>query len=153
MVPLGDETGPPVVLTNTTDGGGKSVLFTTPIGVRYLEFGIRDFRRLIAAALDFVAESLPPVRVRHASDVLALTAYRQGERTLIHLVNSIRDETRLPINETIISRDVVVEVDLDSAVQRVTALGDETEVSWVADDATLRIIVVEVMYHLLLVIE
>ena len=151
--PLGDETGPPVVLTNTTDGGGKSVLFTTPIGVRYLEFGIRDFRRLIAAALDFVAESPPPVRVRNASDVLALTAYRQGERTLIHLVNSIRDETRLPINETIPSANVTVEVDVKSPVNTVAALCDACELTWQSAGATMSVKLESVKCHVLLVIE
>ena len=151
--PLGDETGPPVVLTNTTDGGGKSVLFTTPIGVRYLEFGIRDFRRLIAAALDFVAESPPPVRVRNASDVLALTAYRQGERTLIHLVNSIRDETRLPINETIPSAEVAVEVDVKSPVTTVAALGDACELTWRQSGSIVSIQLSEVSFHVLLVLQ
>ena len=151
--PLGDETGPPSVLTNQLPAGGRSVYFATPIGARYLEFGIRDFRRLLADAVAWTAQSEAPIRVRGAGDTLALTAFKQGERTLIHLVNSVRDETRLPINETIVSRTFVVEVELDSPVGRVTALGDETDISWEAQGNTLRIGVAEVRYHVLLVIE
>ena len=111
--PLSDDLGPPVVLTHEADEG-RRVLFTTPVGVRYLEFGVPDFRRLIADAVLWTAREKPPVRVSNASDVLAVTAFRQGERTLIHLVNSIRDEIRLPINETIPSVDVAIEVDIKS---------------------------------------
>ena len=57
--PLSDELGPPVVLTHEVEGG-RRVLFTTPIGVRYLEFGIRDFRRLIADAAAWTAGSGRP---------------------------------------------------------------------------------------------
>ena len=92
-------------------------------------------------------------RVSNASDVLAVTAFQQGERTLIHLVNSVRDETRLPINETIPSFDVEVEVDLESPARVVRALGDETDISWNADGATLSVVVAEVSYHVVLVIE
>ena len=151
--PLVDKIGPPVVLTNTSGGNGKSVLFTTPIGVRYLEFGIPDFRKLIAFAVNWTAATPSPVRVRNASDVLAVTAFKQGERTLIHLVNSIRDETRLPINETIPSTDIEIEIDLDISVKSVVARGDETDVSWVSDGATLRVKVAKISYHVLLVIE
>ena len=150
--PLSDEVGPPVVLTHESDGG-RRVLFTTPVGVRYLEFGIRDFRRLIADAVAWTAGKKPPVRVKNASDVLAVTAFKQGERTLIHLVNSIRDEIRLPINETIPSHNVVVEVDLDLPAKSVTLLGDETELTWETAGETLSIRVAEVQYHVLLVIE
>lgn len=150
--PLSDEVGPPVVLTNEADEGRRA-LFTTPIGVRYLEFGVRDFRRLIADAVAWTAGEAPPARVRNASDVLAVTAFKQGDRRLIHLVNSIRDEIRLPINETIPSYDVEVEVDLEAAAASVSAFGDETEVAWEADGATLRIKVAEIRYHVLLVIE
>ena len=151
--PLSDEVGPPVILTNQSSGGGRRVYFATPIGVRYLEFGVRDFRRLIADAVSWTAQSKPPVRVQNASDVLAVTAFKQDNRTLIHLVNSVRDEIRLPINETIPSYDVVVEVDLESPATRVTALGDETEVSWEADGNKLKIHVDAVEYHVLLVID
>lgn len=150
--PLSDDLGPPVVLTHEADGG-RRVLFTTPIGVRYLEFGIPDFRNLIADALLWTAREKPPLRVENASDVLAVTAFKQGNRTLIHLVNSVRDEIRLPINETIPSVDVAVEVALDSPATAVSAFGDETEVSWEADGALLRVKVAEVRYHVLLVIE
>ena len=151
--PLGDETGPLVVLTNESSAGGRSVFFAIPIGVRYREFGIRDFRQLIADAVQWTAPDQPPLRVQNAGDALALTAFRQGGRTLIYLVNSVRDETRLPINYTIPSFGVAVEVDLDSPAQSVCALGDETEVSWKADGNKLKISVDVVEYHVLLVID
>ena len=118
--PLSDDTGPPTALTNEPAGGGRAVLFTTPIGVRYKEFGIRDFRSLIAAAVDWTSQARPPIRVLKAGDTLAVTAFKQNERLLIHLVNSIRDETRLPINETISSYNVEVEVDLEIAARTVS---------------------------------
>ncbi len=151
--PLSDEAGPPVVLTNQSGGGGRSAYFAIPIGARYLEFGIRDFRRLLAKSLRWAAQSPPPVRVKNASDALALTAFKQGDRTLIHLVNSLRGETRLPINETIASRAVVVEVDMDSAAKTVTALGDATDLAWQQSDDTVIIQLAEISYHVLLVIE
>lgn len=151
--PLGDEIGPPAVLTNESVKSGRSLLFTTPIGVRYLEYGIPDFRNLIAAAVNWTADAPPPVRVHNASDVLALTAFRQGERTMIHLVNSIRDETRLPINETIPSYNVEVEVDLQSAARSVVARGDRTDIKWKQEGGTLSIQLSEVAYHVLLVID
>ena len=150
--PLGDDRGPPAVLTHQR-GAGRSVYFATPIGVRYLEFGIRDFRNLIADAVLWTAQSAAPIRVRGARDALALTAFRQGARMLIHLVNSVRDETRLPINETIPSFDVTVEADLERPATAVSAFGDETEVSWEADGATVRVNVSEVSFHVLLVLE
>ncbi len=150
--PLGDETGPPVVLTHQP-GAGRCIYFATPIGARYLEFGIRDFRNLIADAVSWTAQSAAPVRVKGAGDTLALTAFRQGQRMLIHLVNSVRDETRLPINETIVSSAVEVEVDVDSPAQKVRALGDETDISWEMAGKVLRIDLQEVRYHVLLVIE
>ena len=151
--PLGDEIGPPAVLTNESGKGGRSVLFTTPIGVRYLEYGIPDFRNLIATAVNWTADAPPPVRVHNANDVLALTAFKQGERTLIHLVNSIRDETRLPINETIPSYNVEVEVDLQSAARSVIARGDRTDIKWKQEGGALSIQLSEVAYHVLLVID
>jgi type 1 glutamine amidotransferase len=150
--PLSDEVGPPVVLTHEMEVG-RSVLFATPIGVRYLEFGLRDYRRLVADAVAWTAGTQPPVRVKNAGDSLALTAFKQGERTLIHLVNSVRDETRLPINETIPSFDVLVEVDITSPARAVRALSDDTDMSWTSDGATVRIKVASVRYHVLLVIE
>ena len=150
--PLGDDTGPPAVLTHQA-GAGRSVYFATPIGARYLEFGIRDFRRLIADAIQWTAQSEAPVRVSGAGDTLALTAFRQGQRTLIHLVNSVRDETRLPINETIPSFDVAVEMDVKAPVSSVNAFGDETDLSWEMAGDALRITVAAVRYHVLLVIE
>ena len=151
--PLGDDIGPPAVLTNGSGKGGRSALFTTPIGVRYLEFGIPDFRELIRAAVDWTAVTPPPVRLRKASDVLALTAFKQGERTLIHLVNSIRDETRLPINQTIASHNVEVEIDLERAARSVVARGDPSEMTWEQKGLTLSIQLSVVTHHVLLVID
>lgn len=150
--PLSDDLGPPVILTHEADGG-RRVLFSTPVGVRYLEFGVPDFRRLIADAILWTAREQPPVRVSNASDVLAVTAFRQGERTLIHLVNSIRDEIRLPIYETIPSVDVAVDLELDSPATKVSAFGDDTEVSWRQIGDRLSIRLSQVAYHVLLVIE
>lgn len=151
--PLSDEIGPPAVLTRAGAQGGRTVLFAIPIGARYKEFGIRDFRNLIGASVRWTAGSPPPVRVINAGDTLAVTAFKQGHRRLIHLVNSVRDETRLPINDAIPSANVVVEVDMDSTPRTVIALGDEADVSWDLHGNTLRIRVAEVRYHVLLVIE
>ena len=151
--PLSDEVGPPTVLAHAPSAGGRAVAFMIPVGARYLEFGIRDFRGLVAAALAWTASSPPPVRVFNAGDALALTAFRQGKRLLLHLVNSVRDETSLPINETISSFNVALEVDLDSPPQSVVALADETGLSWQYDDGLLRAHLDEVAYHVLLVIE
>ncbi|MCY4061080.1 MAG: hypothetical protein OXG53_01795, partial [Chloroflexi bacterium] len=68
-------------------------------------------------------------------------------------VNSVRDEIRLPINETIPSFDVTVEVDLNAPVSAVSAHGDETELTWTSTDNTLSIALSRVSYHVLLVIE
>ena len=151
--PLSDESGPPAALTNELSGGGRSVFFAIPIGVRYLEFGLRDFRNLIVDAVAWAAKSKPPARIHNGSDALAVTAFTQGNRRLIHLVNSIRDEKRLPIHETVTSRDLRLEVDLDTAPQRIRVYGDKADVSWEFQDATLTARISEVRHHILLVIE
>ena len=151
--PLSDVAGPPVVLTNELSGGGRSALFTIPVGLRYLEFGIGDFRNLIAETVAWAAGHKAPVRVHNGGDALAVTAFTQENRTLIHLVNSVRDETRLPINETAVSRNLRLEVDLDMLPQTVRAYGDDAEVSWEASHRTLAIQISEVRYSVLLVIE
>lgn len=151
--PLSDEVGPPAALTNELPGGGRSVFFAIPIGVRYLEFGLRDFRNLIADAVVWTARGLPPARVHNGGDALAVTAFTQQNRRLIHLVNSVRDERRLPIHETAASRNLRLEVDLDVSPQKVWVYGDEAEVSWEFQDATLTARISEVSCHILLVIE
>ena len=151
--PLSDELGPPVVLTNEGPGGGLSVLFTMPIGVRYLEFGLRDFRNLMADAVAWAAKDKAPLRVQNGSDALAVTAFTQENRTLIHLVNSIRDETRLPINDTVASRNLRLELDIESPPQSVNAYGDDADVSWQVHHGALTMRVSEVKYHVLLVVE
>ena len=150
--PLSDDIGPPVVLSHAGENG-RAVYFAMPIGARYLEFGVRDFRRLIGAAVAWTARQPAPLRLRHAGEALALTAFRQGSRTLIHLVNSLRDETRLPINATIPSYGVTVEVDVESPVESVTALGDETGICWHVDGALLTVELERVAYHVLLAVE
>ena len=151
--PLGDELGPPVVLTNQAKGKGRTVYFAIPLGARYLEFGIRDFRNLIADAVAWVAQQPPPIRVSGAGDTLALTAFQQGERTLIHLVNSVRDETRLPINETIPSRNIQIEIDREAPARSVCALGDSAEMTWEQEGRLLSIDLSAVDFHVLLAIE
>lgn len=151
--PLSDVIGAPVVLGNRLAGGGRNILFSIPLGLRYLEFGIRDFRNLIAGAVGWTARERPPVRLGNRDDALAVTAFTQGQRKLIHLVKSVRDETRLPISESHPSRDLTLEVDIDSPVQAVRAYGDASKVAWEAGQSTLTLRIAQVQYHVLLVIE
>ena len=48
---------------------------------------------------------------------------------------------------------MVVEVSMDSPVESVTALGDETGIAWRMDESTLTVEIEQVAYHLLLVVE
>ena len=72
---------------------------------------------------------------------------------MIHLVNSVRDERRLPIHETAPRRRLRLEVDLDILPQKVRTYGDEAEVEWEFQDATLTARISGFSCHILLVIE
>ena len=65
----------------------------------------------------------------------------------------MRDETRLPINETIPSRNVRIEVDRDALARSVSAFGDGAEMTWAQADGLLTIDLSAVDFHVLLVIE
>ncbi len=110
--PLGEETGYPAVLLSEYGRQGRAVYFAVPLGNRFLEFGAPAHRELIAAAVRWAAGEEPPVRLENAPKTMALTAFEQndGDRIIIHLVNSVRDETICPIDEIPESRKVKLSV-------------------------------------------
>jgi hypothetical protein len=99
--PLGNDIGSPTVTMHEIEGSGRVVYFATPIGNRYLEFGIGAHAALVTSAVSWTAGEDPQVILRNAPKTLALSVYEQAEakRLIIHLVNSVRDDVNRPINE------------------------------------------------------
>jgi hypothetical protein len=150
--PLGDEPIQPVVLTQRMEKG-RAVYLAPSIGVRYLELGVEDHRQLIAAAATWAAGDQPSIRLRNAPRHLAMTAFRQKGRTLIHLVGSVRDEVMPPIAELEPARLVKLEIDLTAEPGDVKLFGDAASADWTVSDDVLTIVISEVTAHVLVVVE
>jgi hypothetical protein len=130
--PLGEETGFPAVLMSQPGGKGRVVYFAPPIGNRYLEFGVPAHRELIASAVRWAAGEEPPVRLENAPRTMALTAFEQndGGRLVIHLVNSVRDETLKPVEEIIDCYDMRLIISTSRQLTRVVGLRSERDLIW-----------------------
>lgn len=130
--PIGDEQGPPSALQMEHEGGGRAAYFAIPIGNRYLEFGVEEMRGMMAGAVMWAAVCEPPIRVYGLPMTTALTAYRQegGDRIVIHLVDSVRDETIRPLMELPRYCDVRIELEVAKAPERVFVPGDGEELLW-----------------------
>ena len=150
--PLGDEPIQPVALTQRMEKG-RAVYLAPSIGVRYLELGVEDHRQLIAAAATWAAGHRPPIRLLNAPRHLAMTAFRQNGRTLVHLVSSVRDEVMSPIAELLPARLVKLEIVLTVEPGDVKLFGDTTSADWTFSDDILTIVISEVTAHVLVVVE
>ena len=105
MIPEFEElTGIQVTLDEMEEGQLGQKL-TMPIGARYLEIDTGDHRSMIGAAMRW-SGGVPPIRLSGAPSTLAMTAFRQPSRTLVHLVDSVRDEIMRPITEVAVSDSV-----------------------------------------------
>lgn len=153
--PIGDEVGPPAVLHMERECGGRAVYFGLPIGNRFLEFGVEDYRRLITAAAKWAAGSEPPIRVEGTPRTIAVSAYRQlvEDRMVIHLVDSVRDELVRPIVEAPIFHDITLKVDVEKAPTRVYIAGDKQGLHWKVEDQTLIVLIPKFQYSVVIVIE
>ncbi|UCH27493.1 MAG: family 10 glycosylhydrolase [Trueperaceae bacterium] len=153
--PLGTDPQQPAILCYSDQSSGRSTFFAPPLGARYLEFGVEDHRSLIAAAVTWAAQADAPVRTRNAPRTLALTAFYQPafKRTLIHLVNSVRDEVTLPISEVHTHTDITVELEVGEQPANVFSLGDEGAITWSMEGGVVRVQISSLTYHRLIVIE
>ncbi|MCY3936389.1 MAG: family 10 glycosylhydrolase [Chloroflexi bacterium] len=139
--PLDDQRGAPTITRFTQPNGGRAVYIAIPIGLRYLEFGVPDFPRLIAGGTRWAAGTEAPIRVRNAPLTLAVTAFRQRvpaardrkkeDRIILHLVDSVREERKQPIIEAPIHHDITLELDVSATVQTVRSVaGVNSELNW-----------------------
>ncbi len=72
-------------ITSRTHGVGKAVYFTFQLGRHYWRTGLPVYRELIIHTIKFL-DNNPPVRVE-APETLAVEAYRQDNRVIVHLLN------------------------------------------------------------------
>jgi hypothetical protein len=151
--PLGDELGPPAMLISRTEGGGRTVFFAPPLEIRYLEFGVEDHRKVIAAGVQWAADCRPPIRLANAPQTMAKSAFRQPirGRTIVHLVNSVRDELAQAITEASQGRDVKLEV--DHSLHAECSLVEGRQLSWSVDNGTLVVTIPSVLQHAVVVVE
>ena len=162
--PLDERRGAPTITRITTAGGGRAVYFANPIGLRFLEFGVPDFPRLIAGGTRWAAGGDAPIRMRNAPLTLALTTFRQrvsslrgrkkGERFILHLVDSVREERRQPIVEAPTHRNITIELDEGAPVQSVRSVAGMTgEIAWSQENGQLTITLPALHCAAILVIE
>jgi hypothetical protein len=139
--PLGEETGIPAVLISQPGGQGRAAYFAPPIGNRYLEFGVPAHRDLISSAVRWAAGEEPPVRLENAPRTMALTAFEQndGDRLVIHLVNSVRDEIIRPIVEVPENRNVLLRINSQKSPSQVRSLWGNQSLSWKMEGGELEI--------------
>jgi len=139
--PLGDEPVSPAVLAHQPRDGGRAVLIAPALDNRYLEFGVVDQRKLLANAVRWAAGSEPPVTVENGPQSMAVTAFRQSDsgRTVVHLVDSVRDELAQPINELPQWRGIALQVQVERPPRRVFVAPGEEELSWAMEGGSLRV--------------
>jgi len=139
--PLGEETGYPAILLSQPGDQGRVVYFAPPLGNRYLEFGVSAHRELIAVAVRWASNIEPQVSVENSPFSMALTCFQQndGNRLIIHLVNSIRDETVRPIWNIAESRNVILKINSKRNPQKVTSLWEMQTISWEKNNACISI--------------
>jgi hypothetical protein len=140
--PLGEETGSPAILLSQPGGQGRVVYFSLPIGNRYLEFGVSAHRELIAAAVEWAAGDEPKIMLENAPGTIALTGFQQegGRRLILHLVNSVRDETVRPIVEIPEASNITVKVHSKKSPQKVTSLWKRQNITWEWDGVIISLV-------------
>lgn len=153
--PMGEEPVAPAILISQRKGQGRTVFFASPLGNRYLEFGVEDHRKLMATAVRWAAGCEPPIRLENAPQTMAVTAFRQlgSDQIIVHLVNSVRDKLAQPISEVPESRDVKLEVDVAQPPSKVISLGEGGDPSWLVENGTLVVTIPSVHYHSVVVID
>lgn len=152
--PLDEQRGAPTITRYTHASGGRAVFFANPIGLRFLEFGVPDYPRLIAGGARWAAGSDAPIRAENAPLTLAITAFRKGNRLILHLVDSVREERKQPIVEAPRHRDITLELDVSDTVRAVHSVaGVSDALSWQQAGGQLRITLNELHCAAILVAE
>jgi len=148
--PLGGQPMQPMVVTHQ-HGRGRVAYFAMPIGARYLELGIGDHRSMIEAAVRWSGGE-PPIRLSGAPSTVAMTAFRQASCTLIHLVDSVRDEIMRPITEIAECRGATIELDVATEPSTIVAVGQSVELSWSFESGRLSVALGPFCHHVLIVV-
>ncbi len=153
--PIGEELTAPAILVYGPRGRGRAVYFAPPLGNRYLEFGVEDHRRLIAAAIRWAAAAVPPVSVENAPYTMALSAFRQPDlrRTIVHLVDSVRDDLVHPITQLPKWENIVIKIQIAQEPRRVFCPGQTQEVLWSMQEGEIAVTLPQVCGSALVVIE
>jgi len=154
--PLKTDTGIPTILVNQY-GKGRSVFFPGPIGDMYLRFGVTDHWRMIANAVRWAAGESQPVWVENCPSTVELTAHRQARRnrTIVHLVNSIRSEIDEPIVHASTETNVKLSVKLDERQRKpkVFTVPDRKVIRHRIQKGVVSVNVPEFKYHRMIVVE
>jgi hypothetical protein len=139
--PLGEQTGFPAVLLSQPGDQGRVVYLAPPLGNRFLEFGVSAHRELITAAVRWAAGAEPPVWLENAPRTMALTGFQQngGNRLVFHMVNSVRDETILPIVEIPENRNIILKVNSQELPSKVISLWEKQTLTWTIEGGVLLI--------------
>jgi type 1 glutamine amidotransferase len=154
--PLKKDTRIPTILVNEY-GKGKSVYFPGPIGDIYLKFGVMDHQKLIANAVRWVAKERQSVWVENCPNTVELTAYKQSQkdRTIIHLVNCIRNEIDEPITYASSESNVKIFVGLTEPQHsyKVFTIPEKKILSQKKEKNMISFNVPEFRYHQMIVVE
>ena len=131
------------------------MLFTPSLGNVYLDFGAVDHLSLIASAVRWAAGRPSGVDLDNAPQTMALTAFYQPEskRTVVHLVNSVRDEIMHPISQVVESENIQLKVAVIDKPRDVIAAAGCSDLSWSLKDHTLIVTIPSVRYHAVIAIE
>lgn len=155
--PLGEELGPPSILTYQSEGKGRAVYFAFPVGNRYLEFGVPAYQGLMAKAISWTAGVEPPIQLENAPQTLSLNAYwrrgREGKQWIVHLVNSMQVEPIGAIDEVISTPWLTLKIRNLSEPRKITSLLHRAKLSWSFQEGTLAIQIPPITYHEVVLIE
>jgi len=153
--PLGEESNSAAVLTKEDENSGRVVYFAMPIGNRYKEFGAEAHYELLHASVEWAAREKAEIQLKNGPKSLALTAFRQTaqKRLIIHLVNSVRDETTQPITEVPIAENIQILVESDKKPTMVQSALNNKTLQWNFDAELLTITVKQVRISEVIVVE
>lgn len=154
--PLGEDTGIPTIIVNQF-GKGRVVYFPGSIGLRYLNFGLPDHRKLIAKAVKWAANCPLPISVDNCPNTVELTAFKQSskERLIINLVNSIRDNIQEPITHVCREHNIQINIKVpeEKPIYRAKLIPEKTDLLCEGRKGSISLKIPELKYYKIVVVE
>ncbi len=153
--PMGELSGVPAITMADAGEQGRAVFIAPALGNRYGEFGVPAHRELMVGTVLWAAGEGPQVCLEKAPQTMALTAFEQagGERLIIHLVNSVRDEMAQAISQVAESSGMRIQVATSRRPKKVMFLPEGRELDCSLEDGILSVEISTVRYHCLVVLE